>query len=210
MAEFLIHDFDLEQGFVLQDLISSGKLCYVDGLSTTKNSRPNGSQGIINIESLNLHGLNSALDEALRLLSLSSSDNQITVLIDGIDFLLASEPTVTSIEIQRVILDIQNRAHSVIVTCGADSALLHSTEPSATPLELEHAILARSLAYQSMWVFQLRPLETGQSKDVSGSVRVSHGGSWVMEDVAQKSEEGEWLYQVKTDGNVNVWARGEA
>ena len=98
----------------------------------------------------------------------------------------------------------------MVITCAADSALLHNIEASATPLEMEHAILARSLAYNARWLFQLRPLETGQSREVSGSVRISHGGAWDDDVEEGGMSEGEWLFHVKGDGNVRVWGRGEA
>lgn len=109
-----------------------------------------------------------------------------------------------------MLLDLQRRAQNIIVTCAADSALLHNTESSATPLEIEHASLARSLAYGAEWVFQLRPLETGQSKEVSGSVRLSRGGAREIVEGVKDLEEGEWLYHVKGNGSVTVWGRGEA
>lgn len=99
----------------------------------------------------------------------------------------------------------------MVVTCAADSALLHNIEASATPLEIEHSKFVRSLAHAASWVFQLRPLETGQSREVSGSVRISRGGAWDEDD--DEREElggGEWLYQVKGDGSVRVWGRSEA
>ena len=113
------------------------------------------------------------------------------------------------VDVQNLLLKWQAQLSNVVVTCSADSALLHNADMGATPLELNHTNLARSLAYQAQWIFQLQPLETGQSKEVSGSIRVSKGGS---PDEAEDGtlEDGEWLYHVKGDGSVRVWARGEA
>lgn len=131
-------------------------------------------------------------------------------MLDGLDFLLASQPGISTLEVQQLLLDLQMRAHSVIVTCVADSALLHNTEASATPLEIEQSNLVRSLAHNAQLVFQLRPLETGQSKEVTGSVRVSRGGAWDVEEGSTELEDGEWLYHLSGGGMVKVWGRGEA
>lgn len=70
---------------------------------------------------------------------------------------------------------------------------------------------------------QLRGLETGAARDVDGVLRISRGGaaeeveagqgglSGLRREVPEEFEwtEGEWLYQVKGDGNVKLWARGE-
>lgn len=68
---------------------------------------------------------------------------------------------------------------------------------------------------------QLRGLETGAARDVGGVLRLSRGGAGFDEAGDQESDgdtgvagagpgqEGEWLYQVKADGSVSMWARGE-
>jgi elongator complex protein 6 len=61
---------------------------------------------------------------------------------------------------------------------------------------------------------QLRGLDTGVAKDVSGVLRVSRVGGWEdLEGKAEMKEDGtedvEWLYQIKGDGSVRVWLRGE-
>lgn len=67
-----------------------------------------------------------------------------------------------------------------------------------------------TIAHQSRAVIQLRSLETGAAKDISGVLRVSAGGAHDnFEDEDSGLEEGEWLYQVKGDGGVKVWGRGE-
>lgn len=55
---------------------------------------------------------------------------------------------------------------------------------------------------------QLRTLETGAARDVSGVLRISRGGSWsVTED---SLEEQELLYYIQRDGGVKVFGRGES
>lgn len=133
-------------------------------------------------------------------------------MIDGIDFLLACDPETTSTDVKQMLTEIQSKVHSMAVTCAADDPLLHNTDASATPLEHEHGTFIRQLAYQARLIFQLRPLETGHSKDVNGTIRVSRGGAWESADRGslRELEEGEWLYHIRGDGLVKVWGRGEA
>ncbi len=73
------------------------------------------------------------------------------------------------------------------------------------------------MAHQAERVLQLRGLDTGAARDVSGVLRVSKaGGGAEVEGRGGGGggggvcvEEGEWLYQVKGDGSVRVWTRGE-
>jgi len=186
--------------------MASSKLCYIDGLAVGGNS----PTGAVPLESLTLKDLNLCLISAIKVLSAEDPSSKILVIIDGIDFLLACQPKTSSNDIQQVLLELQSLVHGVVTTCAADSALLHSTDASATPLELEHTTLARGLAHQARWLFQLRPLETGQSKEVSGSIRISKGGAWESTEGTRDLVEGEWLFHFRTDGGVKVWGRGEA
>lgn len=166
---------------------------------------------VISLKSLTLQDLNAAISTAIQRLSSHSTTSKMTVLMDGLDFMLACQPSLQSTELLQTIVDLQHRVHTVVLTCAADNSLLHSHEASATPLELEHAVYARSLAHQARFVFQLRPLETGHSREVSGTIRISRGGAWdTAEDGSTEPDEGEWLYQVKSDGVVQVWGRGDA
>ncbi|KAF7512283.1 hypothetical protein GJ744_001851 [Endocarpon pusillum] len=76
------------------------------------------------------------------------------------------------------------------------------------------------MAHQAERVVQLRGLDTGAARDVSGVLRFSNGGAAAAaaaglegteggEAAVKEEEEGEWLYQVKGDGSVRVWTRGE-
>ena len=110
--------------------------------------------------------------------------------------------------------------HSAIITLAADSPLIHNAHLSgeqATPLEMEHAALVVGMAYQARMVMQLRGLDTGVAKDVSGVLRVSKGGGWVPESGPESGhdnyhvwEEREMLYFVQGDGAVRVFGRGES
>ena len=186
--------------------MASSRLCYIDGLSMAKSS----FAGVVPLGRLSLEELDKCLTTAIQHLSTQGSANKIVIILDGLDFLLACQPSSTSIDSHRMLLELQTRVHGVIVTCAADSPLLHSTDASATPLELEHTTLARGLARQARWLFQLRPLETGQSREVSGSVRMNKGGAWEDTENVNDLGEGEWLFHFRNDGVVKVWGRGEA
>lgn len=87
---------------------------------------------------------------------------------------------------------------------------MHNRHDSATPLEQEHATFVATIAHQSSWVYQLRGLDTGSARDVTGVLRVSRGGA-EEEDVTQlaRIEDAESLYQIKADGSVRAWSRGD-
>ncbi len=73
------------------------------------------------------------------------------------------------------------------------------------------------MAHQAGRVLQLRGLDTGAARDVSGVLRVSSGGGDAEVGRVEggggegevSAEEGEWLYLVKGDGSVRTWTRGE-
>lgn len=145
------------------------------------------------------------------------------VVLDGLDFVLASQqPSISVLSLQSTLATLRTKSQSLIVTCSADGPLLHNHDgvsTSTTPLEADHALFVTSMAHQSQWVFQLRGLDTGTAKDVSGVVRISRGGAEVVDNRDEgmlresRQEEdladAEWLYQVRGDGSVRVWGRGE-
>lgn len=182
----------------------------MDGLSTAPTTNTPGSE-LINLKSLTLQDLNTAVSTAIQRSTSQSATSKMTVIMDGLDFMLASQSNLQSTELLKTVVDLQHRCHTIVLTCAADSPLLHNVEASATPLELEHAVYARTLAHQARYVFQLRPLETGHSREVSGTIRASRGGAWdAAVDSRDELDEGEWLYHVGSDGIVKVWGRGEA
>lgn len=79
----------------------------------------------------------------------------------------------------------------------------------ATPVETEHAAIAIGMAHRARLVVQLRTLETGAARDVSGVLRISRGGGWSA--AAEDSlDEKELLYYIQRDGGVKVFGRGES
>jgi elongator complex protein 6 len=55
---------------------------------------------------------------------------------------------------------------------------------------------------------QLRTLDTGAAKDVSGVLRISRGGG--LNASEESLEEREALYFIQRDGGVKVFGRGES
>jgi elongator complex protein 6 len=167
------------------------------------------------LKSLRLENLAPAINSQLRsqasteTLTRTRAPTKTIVIIDGLDFLLASEADLDAVKIQQFISSIRSESHAVILTCSADSPLLHNRHDAATPLEYEHTNFVTALAHQSSWVMQLRGLDTGAAKDVTGVLRVSRGGSYDEDSTKSRLEEGEWLYQLKRDGSVRVWSRGQ-
>lgn len=141
--------------------------------------------------------------------------------MDGLDFLLASEAAdETPALLSPCTHMLRGMSHVVILSCHADQPLMQVTTMASagveTPLKHKHAYFLTAMAHQSRGVRQLNRLETGTARDVSGVVRVSRGGDdeSLQETQQRGSEEdslrdAEWLYHVKGDGSVKVWARGE-
>jgi elongator complex protein 6 len=94
------------------------------------------------------------------------------------------------------------KVHSTIVTLAADEPLISA---QATSLEKDHAAFTLSLAHEAEMVTSLRLLDTGTARDVSGVLRVTHGGG----ATGFVQDERELLYFVGGDGGVRVFERGQ-
>lgn len=96
---------------------------------------------------------------------------------------------------------------------AADSPLIHNASTTgnqlSTPIETEHAAFAIGMAHRARSVIQLRTLETGAARDVSGVLRISRGGGWIAE-AEDNLDERELLYYIQRDGGVRVFGRGES
>ncbi|KAL4863774.1 hypothetical protein BDV12DRAFT_22177 [Aspergillus spectabilis] len=145
--------------------------------------------------------------------------SEILLVIDQPDLLLAAtgpSKGIGATEMGEWIMGLQQAASSTLLTISADSPLIHNASAlahqPATPLEVEHAAFAVGLAHRAEMVIQLRNLETGAARDVSGVLRVSKGDAWGQrESVSAENswEEKEALYFVQRDGGVSVFGRGE-
>ncbi|KAL4783047.1 hypothetical protein BJX76DRAFT_271006 [Aspergillus varians] len=143
---------------------------------------------------------------------------EVLLIVDQPDLLLAAtgpSKGIGATEMGEWIIGLQQAATATVVTISADSPLIHnasvSAHQAATPLETEHAAFAVGLAHRAEMVIQLRNLETGAARDVSGVLRVSKGGAWGHKgNTGEESwEEKEVLYFVQRDGGVSVFGRGE-
>jgi elongator complex protein 6 len=187
-------------------------LFYINGLVEPTTS-PNSQQQSANIITLDLSNT-QALENLVHRYAEHGKDDghesKTIVIMDGLDFLLASRPSFTNLALSRTIMTLRQCVHNIIVTSSADYPLLHNSSSSATPLEGEHRAFVTTMAHQSRIVVQLRSLGTGAAKDITGVLRISAGGA---NDESQEDdaafEEAEWLYQVRGDGSVRIWGRGE-
>ncbi|KAL8737532.1 MAG: hypothetical protein Q9181_001584 [Wetmoreana brouardii] len=199
---------------------TNGKIAFIDALQS----------------GLGLHS--AGIDEAEKTLLKSievakAAGSRILLVLDGIDVLLAAaEATINKIldliwelrEVCRTFLRWENRsilrkalrtlkvnqrAHATIVSASADFPLL---QVQNTPLEVNHAAFAMSMAHQARAIWAVRELDTGSAKDVSGVLRITRGPAIEdrEESKANEVEEKELLYFVAGDGGVRVFEKGSS
>ncbi|PYH80732.1 hypothetical protein BO82DRAFT_312282 [Aspergillus uvarum CBS 121591] len=146
-------------------------------------------------------------------------DSEVLLVLDQPDLLLAATgpgKEIGATEMTEWVMGLQQYVHATIMTLAADLPLIHNASAAAhqmpTPLETEHAAFAIGSAHRAHLVMQLRDLDTGAARDVSGVLRVSKGGAWGQSDNTDANgswEEREALYFVQRDGGVSVFGRGE-
>lgn len=235
-------------------MLHSNKIAYVGGLSYGVS--PTGPAEISRASTTKLKGLalddlRHAVTSALDLISPSTLEQNLAsstptsriplsssaapsipkatkplVLLDGLDFLLACQPSFSTVALQSFLSALRAKSHALVLTGNADAPLVQTATSAnrdgGTPLERDQAHFLTSMAHQSKWVFQLRALDTGSAKDVSGVIRVSRGGNFEADEEDEIKDTGnarvggmgdlpdvEWLYQLKGDGTVKIWGRGE-
>ncbi|KAJ5288847.1 hypothetical protein N7478_001877 [Penicillium angulare] len=145
----------------------------------------------------------------------NDSSEEVLLIIDQPDFLLAATGPSSGIgatEMSEWITGLQQAAHATVMTIAADSPLIHNAPAAgnqgATPVEGEHAAFAIGSAHRARSVMQLRTLETGAARDVSGVLRISRGGG--LSAGGDTLYERELLYYIQRDGGVKVFGRGES
>ncbi|OJJ43462.1 hypothetical protein ASPZODRAFT_136337 [Penicilliopsis zonata CBS 506.65] len=160
-----------------------------------------------------------------RLKSTGSKDQEeqeevsVLLIVDQPDLVLAATGPALGIgasEMGEWLLGLQQHVHSTVMTVSADTPLIHNASTFASqqpsPLETAQAAFVTGSAHRAETVIQLRNLETGAAKDVSGVLRISKGGAW-EESCDQHAdspwEEREVLYFMQRDGGVRVFGRGE-
>lgn len=193
---------------------SNKSLLFFDGLVSTTITSAKAPLPTLQLKTLSLTEILAAIQRSTQSTSDGPSINEgeatksITI-IDGLDFLLAAKPDVDNISIQQFISQLRLMSKAVIVTCSADSPLLHNRHDSATPLERDHAGFATLMSHRCDWILQLRGLDSGTARDVTGVLRASKGGSYEGTAGSETLDDAEWLYQLKSDGSVRMWTRGE-
>ncbi|KAI9841293.1 MAG: hypothetical protein M1837_000779 [Sclerophora amabilis] len=147
---------------------------------------------------LSSHSIFKSIHEQLRRLngSLRTSQQEeknrkTTLIIDGLDFLLAASSGEQNggnvLEMLDAISSLQEHTDTLILALAADSPLLPQFNPtthvtgSPTPLETAHLALLTSLAHRASLVLSCRELDTGVARDVSGILRVTKGGAGLLE-----------------------------
>ncbi|KAF3390591.1 hypothetical protein F1880_009174 [Penicillium rolfsii] len=148
--------------------------------------------------------------------STTTDGDEILLIVDQPDFLLAATGATMGIgatEMAEWVTGLQQHVHATVLTMAADSPLIHNASTSgnqvSTPIETEHAAFAIGMAHKARSVMQLRTLETGAARDVSGVLRISQGGGWTAEADDTLGER-ELLYYIQRDGGVRVFGRGES
>ncbi|KAL2131994.1 hypothetical protein VTI74DRAFT_4326 [Chaetomium olivicolor] len=133
--------------------------------------------------------------------STESRERKVVLVIDGLDFVLAaSDPTPgAAMALTEMLMELREKTHAAIVTLAADDPLIKEQE---TTLEKQHAWFTLSMVHQADKVLSLRLLDTGAAKDVSGVIRITHGGK-------PHTRDHEYLYHVGGDGGVRVFERGQ-
>ncbi|RAK76656.1 uncharacterized protein BO72DRAFT_405380 [Aspergillus fijiensis CBS 313.89] len=146
-------------------------------------------------------------------------DSEVLLVLDQPDLLLAATgpgKEIGATEMTEWVMGLQQYVHATVMTLAADLPLIHNASAAGhqmpTPLETEHAAFAIGSAHRAHLVMQLRDLDTGAARDVSGVLRISKGGAWGQSDNTDANgnwEEKEALYFVQRDGGVSVFGRGE-
>jgi elongator complex protein 6 len=98
------------------------------------------------------------------------------------------------------------QVHATIVALSDDSPLALRQH---TPLEINHATFLTSVAYQADLMMNLRLLDTGTARDISGVIRITVKEGFEDEATPSRMEGKEMLYFIGGDGNVKVFERGQ-
>ena len=188
-------------------MISAGRLYYIDGHTGSVPSLGSNiaeyrsSLGIADMLKKDICHILDTVE------SKGESRLKITLVLDAIDLLLSTEPALTASGVCADMLSFQERTHHLVVSVSADAPLLHQ---SRSPLEEKHQSFVTTIAHQSNRLIQLRSLDTGAARDISGVVRISHGGQYQSDDNESNLDEHEYLYFVSNGGSViRIWSRGE-
>lgn len=124
-------------------------------------------------------------------------DTQSTIILEQPELLLVLLKGLTSDELnQRFILPLMKRCKLLIVATNIDLFQNNENEPVDTNNRdsLEITRFVTSLVYASLVVMNLRSLDTGRAKDVTGSLMISKGGQSNNSSLSVDIVENEYLY----------------
>ncbi|POS82251.1 hypothetical protein EPUL_005880, partial [Erysiphe pulchra] len=131
------------------------------------------------------------------------NEKKVLLVIDGVDVLLAAAKDVNPLTLEDMIVELREEVQATVLALSADLPLVTSLQ---TPLERDHAAFLMSIAHQSDLIMNLRLLDTGIAKDVSGVIRIT------CKELAEgqpKHEDKEFLYFVGADSKVKLFERGQ-
>lgn len=211
-------------GVELDQLGQKGRFRFVDGLSylnLPKNEvmatrfavgQNSNLPWITMLTSHHYRDLRATLLSDLAFLHALDPFSKIVLVIDQLDLALAmfDKTTIDVARLERAMglglglydlsLELREKAHVTIMTFAVDPPLIQSP---TTPLELNQRDLISWTAHAAELVICLTPLKTGAAKDVSGSLRISRGGT----KSSRMLEETQFLYQLGGDGSVRVFEK---
>ncbi|KAK4466732.1 hypothetical protein QBC42DRAFT_216283 [Cladorrhinum samala] len=184
------------------------KFGFVDGLTGLFVDEGEDQKWKRSIRSSDAREVGKVVGEALDQLSNGpEAKKKVVLVLDGLDFLVAAAGSAeedgsdkTGEAVREMVMDLREKSHATIITLAADDPLI---KEQVTPLETNHAWFALSLAHDADTILSLRLLDTGTAKDVSGVVRITHGGQNF------DTKDHEYLYHVGGDGGVRVFERGQ-
>ncbi|KAK0111401.1 hypothetical protein ONS95_001762 [Cadophora gregata] len=148
------------------------------------------------------------IQESIEALQGPQGTGKVLLVIDQLDLLLAAGgEELGTVQVEEMLMDLRENVHATIMTLSADQPLVSSQQ---TPLEANHSAILLSTAHQADVIMNLRLLDTGTARDVSGVLRVT-AGDRVEEDldIQERKEDRELLYLVGGDGGVKIFERGQ-
>ena len=191
-----------------------------DASTSATHSNPTNPYNIQYLTSTDFDYTKSTITEAIS--SVAGTDSSVLLILDAPDFLLSTttySPTAASFSLQSLILTLRRHPsiHSTLITISASVAIPqvdhNDDQAPRTDLDVAQKAFVIGLGHQANLLMQLRPLDTGVAKDVSGILRVTRG-PMMEEDESEEADGVGWremevLYHVRGDGVVRLWERGE-
>ena len=125
------------------------------------------------------------------------NDTQSTIILEQPELLLVLLKGLTSDELnQRFILPLMKRCKLLIIAANIDLFQNNENEPVDTNNHdsIEITRFVTSLVYGSLVIMNLRSLDTGRAKDVTGLLMISKGGQSNSSNLSVDVVENEYLY----------------